>query len=101
MSVAWSPDGKQIASGSRDETIKIWDSRSGDFQSTVRGHSEDNPECTCKHNAGTFKNDYQANPDCPVTGHSKGCVICMDILEKITKNVSCVLCKTLEKVTFG
>ena len=33
-SVTWSPDGKQIASGSFDETIKIWDSQSGDCQST-------------------------------------------------------------------
>ena len=30
LSVAWSPDEKQIASGSVDETIKIWDSQSGD-----------------------------------------------------------------------
>jgi len=37
-SVAWSPDGKQIASGSQDETIKIWDSQSGDCQSTLTGH---------------------------------------------------------------
>ena len=38
-SVAWSPDGKQIASGSEDDTIKIWDSQSGDCQSTLTGHS--------------------------------------------------------------
>jgi len=34
-SVAWSPNGKQIASGGHDKTIKIWDSQSGDCQSTL------------------------------------------------------------------
>ena len=39
-SVAWSPDGKKIASSSYDKSIKIWDSQSGDCQSTLTGHSE-------------------------------------------------------------
>jgi len=37
--VAWSPDEKQIASGSWDNSIKIWDSQSGGCQSTLTGHS--------------------------------------------------------------
>ena len=41
LSVAWSPDGKKIASGSCDESIKIWDSQSGDCQSTLTGHSSE------------------------------------------------------------
>jgi len=38
-SVAWSSDGKQIASGSLDKTIKVWDSQFGDCHSTLTGHS--------------------------------------------------------------
>ena len=29
-SVSYSPDGKHIVSGSRDDTVKIWDAQSGD-----------------------------------------------------------------------
>jgi WD40 domain-containing protein/NACHT domain-containing protein/heterokaryon incompatibility protein (HET) len=37
--VAFSPDGSIVASGSNDETIKLWDTRTGTEQATLKGHS--------------------------------------------------------------
>ncbi|SPO01196.1 uncharacterized protein DNG_03943 [Cephalotrichum gorgonifer] len=37
-SVAFSPDGRQIASGSFDRTIKVWDRKSGACTQTLKGH---------------------------------------------------------------
>ena len=67
MSVSFSPCGGRIASASRDHTIKVWEASTGTCQWTLRGHSKDNPECTCKHDAGKYGRDYEANPECPVT----------------------------------
>ena len=39
-SVAFSPDGKTLASGSDDKTIKLWDVATGKEQATLKGHTE-------------------------------------------------------------
>ncbi|KAM7188910.1 hypothetical protein V8F33_010357 [Rhypophila sp. PSN 637] len=38
QSVAFSPDGQRLASGSSDQTIKIWDAASGQCLQTLEGH---------------------------------------------------------------
>ncbi|ODH02144.1 ribosome assembly protein 4 [Nostoc sp. KVJ20] len=40
ISVAYSPNGQQLASASSDKTIKIWDVSSGQLLKTLTGHSE-------------------------------------------------------------
>ena len=39
-SVVFSPDGKLVASASRDKTVRLWDSRTGALLQTLEGHTD-------------------------------------------------------------
>ena len=39
LKIAWSPDGRTLASSSYDETVGLWDTTTGKHLNYLRGHS--------------------------------------------------------------
>jgi|MGYP006415518107 WD40 repeat protein len=40
-SVAFSPNGEHVVSGSEDNTIKVWNVATGRLEQTLNGHTDD------------------------------------------------------------
>ena len=38
QAIAYAPDGKMLASGSKDATVRLWDAKTGRFLPKLRGH---------------------------------------------------------------
>src|SRR5262249_6503363 len=38
--IAWSPDGRMLASPSSDQTIRLWDAQTGQLRLAIQGHSD-------------------------------------------------------------
>ncbi len=67
LSVAFSPDGKKLASGLRDGTVNVWDLASGEKLATMKGHT-----------SSVYSIDYSPDGARIVTGGNDGMIFLWD-----------------------
>jgi WD40 repeat protein len=53
-SVVFSPDGKKVASGSEDQTVKLWNPKTGDLLRTFTGHGGEKNSIAFSHDGSTL-----------------------------------------------